>query len=267
MPRARGIKPSFFLNEVLAECDIYSRMLFIGLWCLADREGRLEDRPKRIGAFVYPYEDIDADKALHELEEAGFIERYEVDGNYYIQVLNFSKHQNPHIKEAQSTIPAPPETDDHHTSTIQEPDKHDESPSDSGLRTVDSGPRTVDSGPLTADTGLPDGGGGATANETKILNVLKTVKNYPFDAKTDLEAIRNLAADYPDVDLLQEVKHWATWVLDKPLQKGKSKPRSQIRNWVRKSREFNKRGSPKKATNRRDMSFEEFMKEVDQYAP
>ena len=50
MARARNIKPGFFANENLAECDPLARLLFAGLWCLADREGRLEDRPKRIAA-------------------------------------------------------------------------------------------------------------------------------------------------------------------------------------------------------------------------
>ncbi len=50
--RARGIKPAFFKNEELAELGTVAQLLFIGLWCLADREGRLEDRPKRIGAEV-----------------------------------------------------------------------------------------------------------------------------------------------------------------------------------------------------------------------
>ena len=110
MPRARNIKPGFFMNEYLAECDLAARLLFIGLWCLADREGRLEDRPKRIGAFVFPYEQYDIDSLLDQLAECGFIIRYQVDGKKYIQVVNFKKHQNPHVREAASEIPAP-ETD------------------------------------------------------------------------------------------------------------------------------------------------------------
>jgi hypothetical protein len=53
--RSRNIKPGFFLNDELAECEPLARILFAGLWCIADREGRLEDRPKRIKAEVLPY--------------------------------------------------------------------------------------------------------------------------------------------------------------------------------------------------------------------
>ena len=50
MPRARNVKPGFFKNELLAECEPLARILFEGLWCEADREGRLEDRPRRLKA-------------------------------------------------------------------------------------------------------------------------------------------------------------------------------------------------------------------------
>ncbi len=105
MSRARNIKPSFFTNDILAECDMASRLLFIGLWTIADREGRLEDRPKKIKAEILPYDDCDCESLLQQLSGHGFIHRYEARGNKYIQILNFVKHQNPHIKEAASTIP------------------------------------------------------------------------------------------------------------------------------------------------------------------
>jgi hypothetical protein len=107
MARARNIKPSFFANEDLAELDLRSRLLFIGLWCLADREGRLEDRPKRIKAELFPYEDCDINEHLQELHDSGFIRRYEMYGERYIWIVKFTKHQNPHIKEKASMIPAP----------------------------------------------------------------------------------------------------------------------------------------------------------------
>lgn len=109
MARSRNIKPGFFKNESLAECSPLTRLLFAGLWCLADRSGRLEDRPKRIRAEILPYDDGSVDDMLEELQGAGFIQRYQVGEQRFIQVLNFAKHQNPHHREAESTIPAPAE--------------------------------------------------------------------------------------------------------------------------------------------------------------
>ena len=105
--RARNIKPGFFKNDTLAELDFAGRLLFIGLWGLADREGRLEDRPKKIKAEIFPYDEVNVDSFLGELAKRSFIIRYEVDGDRYIQIVNFDKHQNPHPRETPSTIPAP----------------------------------------------------------------------------------------------------------------------------------------------------------------
>lgn len=83
------------------------RLLFAGLWTVADREGRLEDRPKKLKMEIFPADDVDMDTALQMLHDAGLIVRYVVDDKGYIQVTEFVKHQNPHVREAESTIPAP----------------------------------------------------------------------------------------------------------------------------------------------------------------
>jgi hypothetical protein len=128
MARARNIKPGFFANEELVELEFSTRLLFIGLWTIADREGRLEDKPKRIKMALFPADNLDVDEALDGLQKHGFIQRYEVDGGQYIQILAFSKHQNPHRDEKQSTIPAPCE---HRASTVQTQDKHSSNRADS----------------------------------------------------------------------------------------------------------------------------------------
>jgi hypothetical protein len=130
LARSRNIKPSLFTNEYLSELNPLARLLFIGLWCHADREGRLEDRPKRLKVDILPYDNCDVDKLLNLLANSPerFIIRYNVDGCKYIQVTNFNKHQNPHMKEPPSIIPAPCE---YSASTIQEPDKNSSSPADS----------------------------------------------------------------------------------------------------------------------------------------
>lgn len=108
MARSRNIKPGFFLNEDLAECDPLARILFCGLWCLADCEGRLEDRPKRIKASVLPYDETDTDALLDQLQQAHCVERYEVEGQRYIWVSGFAKHQNPHKRERDNGSEIPP---------------------------------------------------------------------------------------------------------------------------------------------------------------
>ena len=107
MARARLLKPGFFANDKLGELPPVARLLFQGLWCIADREGRLEDRPKRIKAEVLPYDRGDPDRLLDLLADAGFIERYGVAGSNYIQISAFTKHQHPHPNEPGSALPPP----------------------------------------------------------------------------------------------------------------------------------------------------------------
>jgi hypothetical protein len=108
MARARNIKPAFFKNEFLAELSPYARLLYIGLWTIVDREGRLEDRPLRIKGELFPYESVDIETLLNELASSSerFIVRYEADGKKCIWIPTFKKHQNPHRNEGESELPA-----------------------------------------------------------------------------------------------------------------------------------------------------------------
>lgn len=98
--RIRTIKPTFWTNDELAELDALTRLLFIGLWNMADVRGRLEDRPKRIKAAILPYDDCSVDAALDALAHAGFIIRYTYGDLCCIQIVNFEKHQRITGKEA-----------------------------------------------------------------------------------------------------------------------------------------------------------------------
>lgn len=107
MARARNIKPAFFQNEVLAELPFEHRLLFIGLWTLADKKGRLEDRPKRVKMGIFPADDVDVERGIAALCESKFIYRYSIDGVKYIQIITWEKHQTPHHTEKDSVIPPP----------------------------------------------------------------------------------------------------------------------------------------------------------------
>lgn len=177
MARARNIKPGFFSNDELAEVSPLGRLLFIALWTMADRAGRLEDRPKRIKVEALPYDDCDAESLLSELAERDFILRYARGGRRYIQIVNFSKHQNPHVREPESDIPGPDEPDmppggpsddrppdksaEHSTSTGPEPDENQTSTEpagripDSGFLIPDSPSRIPDSGVESPPAGEP----------------------------------------------------------------------------------------------------------------
>ena len=193
MPRARNIKPAFFENEYLAELAPLDRLLFIGLWTMADREGRLEDRPKRIKATILPYDDIDPDESLQRLHDSPekFIIRYEVNGVRYIQVNNFTKHQKPHPNEVASTIPEPP----YNLSTKDLPPKYEGLiPLDEGLTTLDiltqadclqSDCSDFNSDSFNSDSLLSD------SQKTMGSSVNTTTSSAPDDADVAIGAVPN----------------------------------------------------------------------------
>lgn len=105
MARSRILKPGFFSNEDLAALSFEARLCFAGLWTLADREGRLEDRPKRIDAALFPYDQVDIVAILEALTVNGFIRRYVANGVAVIDIPRFAEHQHPHQRELASQLP------------------------------------------------------------------------------------------------------------------------------------------------------------------
>jgi hypothetical protein len=118
--RIRTIKPQFFLNEDVAALPYEWRLLFIGLWTQADRSGRLEDRPQRLKAALFPYDDLDVNDGLGCLTNAGLITRYDGNGQRLIAIPKWAKHQQPNTKEALSEFPPPEGTEN----TVPAPCQH-----------------------------------------------------------------------------------------------------------------------------------------------
>ncbi|MCJ7828729.1 MAG: hypothetical protein MUP81_03190 [Dehalococcoidia bacterium] len=113
MARIRYLKPDFFKDEDLAKLPYETRLFFAGLWGQADKAGRLQDRSERLKVEIFPYDAVDVEKCLQQLSlnkaTSGqpFINRYSVNGQKYIQILNWY-HQKPHHTEKESTIPPYP---------------------------------------------------------------------------------------------------------------------------------------------------------------
>jgi hypothetical protein len=107
MARARNIKPGFFQNDALGELSPLARLLFIGMWTIADFKGCLEYRPKRLKAQLLPYDECNIESIMTSLYKSRFVTIYHVQGQPYIKIMNFEKHQNPHPNErkAGSEIP------------------------------------------------------------------------------------------------------------------------------------------------------------------
>lgn len=105
--RIRTIRPEFFKDEEIADLKPVERLLFIGLWCMADRRGRLENRPRRIKAEILPYDSVSVEPLLDALAARKFIVRYHADGKDVIQIRTFEVHQRIIGKEAETESKLP----------------------------------------------------------------------------------------------------------------------------------------------------------------
>jgi hypothetical protein len=108
MARMRSLRPDFFLREDMADVSLEAHFLLGGLAVLADRDGRLLDRPRTIKAQVSPFRDIDVEKALGELVAAGVVARYSAGGKAVLALLTWEEDQTPHPKETSLGLPPPP---------------------------------------------------------------------------------------------------------------------------------------------------------------
>jgi uncharacterized phage protein (TIGR02220 family) len=190
MARARNIKPGLFKNEILGVEDPIISLLFIGLWTLADKAGRIEDRPLRIKGELFPYrEKLDVDRYLTKLEQLGFIIRYSHNELRLIQIVNFLKHQNPHHTEKESEYP---EYSDGCELTVKSPLNNGYTPADSLI------PDSLIPDSLNSMSGKPDpvphkGINGFKPQAIEVLNFLntKTGRNYqPVEANLKMIAGR-----------------------------------------------------------------------------
>ncbi len=112
MARIRTIKPEFFTSEDIVGMSAYARLLYIAMWCEADKEGRLAWKPKTFKMRYLPADAISIDELCNEIVSAGLVVLYG-DGLAYIP--SFTKHQHINPRETASSLPDP------HASTTRQP--------------------------------------------------------------------------------------------------------------------------------------------------
>ena len=108
MARIRTIKPEFFTSEDIVALGPWARLLYVALWCEADREGRMLWKPRTFKMRYFPADDIDVQGLCAELTSAGLVVLYG-DGLAYIP--SFSRHQHVNPRESKSELPDPPPVD------------------------------------------------------------------------------------------------------------------------------------------------------------
>jgi hypothetical protein len=97
MARIRTIKPDFWTDEKIGMMKRDERLLFIGLWNLADDQGVLKSNAAYIRGQLFSYDEelstATVNAWLKALEEASMIVQFTHNGESYFIVRNFNEHQ------------------------------------------------------------------------------------------------------------------------------------------------------------------------------
>lgn len=119
MARRRMIDPKFWGDETIGKLEPQERLFYIGLFSLADDEGRICGSPGYLRSQIYPYDDIPLDVIvtwITRLEKIGLIHTYDDpsgNNNTYIDHPKWFKYQT--INRPQpSLLPPCPKFRSHH---------------------------------------------------------------------------------------------------------------------------------------------------------
>ncbi len=107
MSRIRSIHPGLWTDVEFVAMTPFARLLYIGIWNECDDKGIFAWSPLQLKMRILPADNIDASALLAEIEAAGSVRRYEIDGKAYGVVKNFAKFQRP--KKPNDLYPAPSE--------------------------------------------------------------------------------------------------------------------------------------------------------------
>ena len=202
--RIRYLKPGFFKNEDLSALSPLHRLLFAGLWLIADKAGRLEDRPRRIRGELFPYDDdADVEAMLTDLATSGFLIRYGAEDRRVIQIAQFPRHQRPHKNEP-----------------VSELQEYEQCPSDDGHCPSDTARfvRGMGNGERGTGNGKKSVSAEPLARSTPPVVVFPT-HGRPKTYDVTEAQIADWQADYPQLDIPAQCRQASAWVKANPSRR------------------------------------------------
>jgi hypothetical protein len=107
MARIRTIKPEFFTSEDIVEMPPLARLLYIALWCEADKEGRLSWKPKTFKMRYLPADECNIEDIAAVLVDRKLLILY---GDGFAFIPSFKDHQHINPREKESVLPDPEST-------------------------------------------------------------------------------------------------------------------------------------------------------------
>ena len=230
MARGRMIDKVIILSKKINAVSEGAENLYYRIYVNTDDYGRYHADPEILKGQIYTRRKISKtiiEKRLNELWNVGLINLYKNNGEMYLEIVDFEKHQT-----FRSDVKKRAEYPDPETFLQRPRNEPDTSRNESGQERCSK----LNEVNIIKENLIE--GKDLTPTERKILNELKKVKNYPYDFIDTLEYIRELAVDFPGVNILDEIQKKVAWWRDKPLTK-KSNPHLQLRNWFKNAVKFN----------------------------
>lgn len=131
MARIRSVKPDFWTDEKIVELDMAARLFFIGTWNFADDNGNLQRSARKLKMQIFPADSIDCEPVIQSLIAHGLLREYSVNGDDFLHITGFRKHQVINRK-SKSAIPLP------EFLTESDPENDEDSLNDDGSNGRDS---------------------------------------------------------------------------------------------------------------------------------
>jgi hypothetical protein len=260
--RIRSIKPEFPQSESIGRVSRDARLLFILLWTLCDDEGRLRGDSRFLARTLFPYDDGeegyprttggDVDRWMAELESERCVQRYSADGNSYIAVCNWLKHQKID-KPSQSKLPPPPndiENPRESSRTLPvggegkgEEGRGEEGRGEEGRGEEEEAPGAADAAPTQAshvehDLDLRADEAPAIPKAVLPTPAFQIPTNTGEEFPVYAEMIAEFRKAYPAVDVEAEVREMRAWSISNPkLRKTKAGMLRFINGWLAKEQD------------------------------
>lgn len=105
MAHQRILKSEFFTDYDVAQMPPLHRLFFQALWCQADRNGTLEDKPHQLKVRCMPYDTLDPVAVIDDLVARGFVVRFKVGDRQLLAIRTWSKNQSVNKNEKHSDLP------------------------------------------------------------------------------------------------------------------------------------------------------------------
>lgn len=221
----RILKDSILTSKKLSKLSWFEQVMFDHLIVTVDDYGTYFADPVLLAHTLFPRSTDVTEKMIRDglkhMEELHLILRYTVDGETWLKLVSWEKHQR--LRSTQRKFPAPPEEDGTQTEPVQSEPVLSFTPEEPAPEPVQE--------ELTLQT--PETPPKPEVRELPVVELSLNDNTLHGVTKEDVEEYQSL---YPAVDVMQELRNMRGWCSANPeRRKTKSGIRKFINSWLAKA--------------------------------